>query len=115
MPFELGLAVAWQMQRPLSHMWFAFERKPFRLNKSLSDLNGSDHFVHDGSISGVWRELLNAFSRADRQPTVDEMRGVYRTLLSAKPSVLRASGSDSVFKPRPFRELIVAARRAAER
>jgi hypothetical protein len=38
MPFELGLAV--EMSRHQKHDWFVLEAKPYRLQRSLSDLNG---------------------------------------------------------------------------
>jgi hypothetical protein len=41
MPFELGLAVAWAQAHP-RHRWFVFESVRRRLNKSLSDLDGTD-------------------------------------------------------------------------
>ena len=42
MPFELGLAVAWEMMGSGRHMWFVMEAVNYRLAKSLSDLNGTD-------------------------------------------------------------------------
>jgi hypothetical protein len=43
MPFELGLAVGYHTRRAnREHTWFVFETKPWRLQKSLSDLNGTD-------------------------------------------------------------------------
>ena len=37
MPFELGLAVAWEMLGSGRHMWFVMEAVNYRLAKSLSD------------------------------------------------------------------------------
>jgi hypothetical protein len=42
MPFELGLAVAWEKSNPTKHNWFVFEAKAYRVQRSLSDLNGTD-------------------------------------------------------------------------
>jgi hypothetical protein len=44
MPFELGLAVAWAQAHP-QHKWFVFESVRRRLNKSLSDLDGTDPYI----------------------------------------------------------------------
>lgn len=41
MPFELGLAVDWALAANPKHAWFVFESKSHRLQKSLSDLNGT--------------------------------------------------------------------------
>ena len=63
MPFELGLAVAWEKSNPKKHTWFVFESKTYRLQKSLSDLNGTDPHIHGGQGAGVMRELSNVFRR----------------------------------------------------
>jgi hypothetical protein len=46
MPFELGLAVAWAEHVDKRHRWFVFESKEHRALKSLSDINGSEIYVH---------------------------------------------------------------------
>jgi hypothetical protein len=73
MPFELGLSVAWDKFGSRPHGWFVFEAKGFRLAKSLSDLSGTDIYLHNGRIDGVFRELCNAFVRRDQQPSVQQM------------------------------------------
>lgn len=60
MPFELGLAVAWDKLNAGQHVWFVLEAKSRRLHKSLSDLGGTDAYVHGGKPKGVFRELGNA-------------------------------------------------------
>jgi hypothetical protein len=94
--------------------WFVFEKQRYRLSKSLSDLDGSDPYIHDGTIRGVWRELNNAFVRRDQQPTAREMHRLYTTLQRAKPPILAASGAATVFAARPFRELVLLGRRVAD-
>src|SRR5271156_2929280 len=51
-PFELGLAVDWALGANPKHEWFVFESRAHRLEKSLSDLNGTDPHVHDGTPHG---------------------------------------------------------------
>jgi len=63
-----------------THTWFVFETIPWRLEKSLSDLNGTDIYVHGGSPTGLFRELLSAFVRQRRQPTVQQMNLIYESL-----------------------------------
>jgi hypothetical protein len=77
MPFELGLAVAWAQLNPSKHTWFVFEAIPYRVQKSLSDLNGTDPHIHNGRVQGVMRELCNAFVRPQHQPNVPEMMKTY--------------------------------------
>src|SRR5437588_4429091 len=49
MPFELGLAVALEKTRRGRHEWLVFETQPHRVWKSLSDLAGTDEYVHGGT------------------------------------------------------------------
>src|SRR5436305_2057198 len=57
MPFELGMAYA--LAQKVSHDFFVLEEKPFRLQASLSDLNGHDPHIHDSTPSGALRCVLN--------------------------------------------------------
>jgi hypothetical protein len=50
MPFELGLTVMCSALNPGQHTWFVFESENRRVQKSLSDLAGTDVYIHDGSI-----------------------------------------------------------------
>ena len=80
MPFELGLAVDWALAANTKHKWFVFESKSHRLQKSLSDLNGTDPYIHDGSAHGVLRGLMNALTRKNRRPGFPELDRIYRDL-----------------------------------
>jgi hypothetical protein len=63
MPFELGLAVAWQRVQPHEHTCHVFESRTRRIEKSLSDLGGTDVHIHRGLPAGVFAGLTNAFVR----------------------------------------------------
>jgi hypothetical protein len=105
MPFELGLSVAWEQCGGKKHTWFVCESMDFRLAKSLSDLSGTDPYVHHGSVRGVFRELCNAFVRSGRQPTVDQMWRIYRNVRKGLPKILQRSGARSVFEARVFKDI----------
>jgi hypothetical protein len=110
MPFELGLTARSSPQHAGSgHTWFVFERTPWRLQKSLSDLNGTDVYVHGGSSIGVFRELLSAFVRQRRQPTVGQMTKIYDALKLSLPKILHETGATSPFTASVFRRLSVLA------
>jgi hypothetical protein len=113
MPFELGLTVTWAKLNPRQHSWFVFEARARRVQKSLSDLDGSDPNIHDGTVEGVMREICNAFvrSRAAR-PTVPEMMRTYRGLSSKLNEITAAAGARSVFEARIFDDLCFAAKAA---
>ncbi len=102
MPFELGLSVAYEKSsKKRKHEWFVCESMNFRLAKSLSDLNGTDPYIHRGTIGGVFTELRNMFVRSDRQPSL--------------PIILRQAGSPSLYSARVFKDLCVLASASADR
>jgi hypothetical protein len=114
MPFELGLAVSWEKSDTSLHTWFIFEAKKFRVEKSLSDLKGTDPQIHEGKVSGVMRELSNIFRRPGNQPTVPEMMSTFSAISRASGRILADAGAESLFEARVFRELCFEARIAAE-
>ena len=111
MPFELGIVVGWHHnhQGP-AHTWSVFEANERRLKKSLSDLAGTDAYVHHGTPKGVLSELLNAFVRSPRQPTMLQMEFVFQSLKESLEEVLAKAGSPTLFKARAFLELLAVAR-----
>ena len=115
MPFELGLAVAWEKIHPEKHVWFVMESMNYRLAKSLSDLNGTDPYIHRGTIAGVFRELSNSFERTEAQPSVQQMWEIYREVRQGIPAILRQRGARSIFEASAFRDISIAASAAAAR
>jgi hypothetical protein len=114
MPFELGLAVALEKTKQSDHSWIVCETMRRRINKSLSDLDGTDAYIHDGTIAGVFREMGNAFVGSRRQPTVTEMRQIYRVLRAQFRTILKEAGARDAFNARVFKELCVLASTAAD-
>jgi hypothetical protein len=108
MPFELGLAVAWAQVHP-QHKWFVFESTRRRLNKSLSDLDGTDPYIHGGTVRGVMREVCNAFVNPVQQPTVPQMMNMYRALHRDSGRIMKNAGAHSMFSARVFSDLCLAA------
>lgn len=113
MPFELGLCVAWDRVGKKKHTWFVFEERTRRLTKSLSDLNGTDEYIHGATIKGVLRELCNAFVRPGRQPSIQQMLKVYRDVEESLPEVLERTGAMSIYSARAFKEICVIANASA--
>lgn len=109
MPFELGLAIAWSKLNPARHTWFVCESVERRAQKSISDLNGTDLNVHDGSPEGVMRELCNAFVRRESRPSVPQMVQSYKALIRVLPTIKQNSGTRTVFTATMFEELIATA------
>lgn len=115
MPFELGLVVAWERVGKVKHTWFVMESMNYRLAKSLSDLNGTDPYIHGGTIRGVFRELGNAFARRRKQPSALGMWRIYLEVREGVPAIVKRRGARSVFEAGVFRDISVAAGAAAAR
>jgi hypothetical protein len=114
MPFELGLAVGLSLSSS-THRWFVFEAQAHRLQKSLSDLNGFDPFVHEGTPESVMRALTNAFVANGSLPAVDDLMELYRAVRKVALAMKRRDGTKALFGARHFRELVVASREIAAR
>lgn len=114
MPCELGMTITWQQLNPGRHTWFVFESRNRRLQKSLSDLDGTDVNIHDATVEGVMRELCNAFVRHDPQPGVPQMLRTYRRVRRQVDEVMRAAGAASLFEARVFKDLCFFARATAQ-
>ena len=115
MPFELGLSVAWERVGGKNHSWFACESQHHRLTKSLSDLNGTDPYVHDGTVVGVFRELRNIFVRPGKQPSISQMWKIYRDVRKNLPAILKNAGTRSVYRAGVFKEICALAGASADR
>jgi hypothetical protein len=85
------------------------ETKNRRALKSLSDLAGTDVYIHDGKPRGVFREIGNALVRTQSQPTIEDMQFIYRKLRQNLPDLLKRTGAQSLFEARMFKELVVVA------
>jgi hypothetical protein len=109
MPFELGLAVAHDA-RNSRQTWYVCETVPYRINKSLSDLNGTDVRIHGGTVRGVFGALCEIFVRKTRQPSVQEMYRIYLVIRRNLPRIMRQAGARDAYSARVFRDLIFAAR-----
>ncbi len=104
MPLELGMTITWANLHPSRHTWFVWESEPYRLQRSASDLNGTDPYIHDGTPEGVLRELCNAF-RSDRTPSVPKMLEVYRFVDSGLNAILDRNGTRNPYDRSVFMEL----------
>ena len=72
-----------------------------RLQKSLSDLNGYEVNVHEGTIEGMVAVLLDIFPYRPSQPGPTELRALCRLLAKAAPEIKIQSNRD-LFRPRAF-------------
>ena len=104
MPLELGMTITWQLLNPDQHTWFVCESEPYRIQRSASDLNGTDPYIHGGTVEGIFRELCNAFPR-DRAPSVPQMLTVYGLVDSALNSIFKKNGTRNRYARSVFLDL----------
>lgn len=110
MPFELGLCVADAMRgERRKQNWIVFETVEQRMEKSLSDLKGTDARIHEGTINGVFGELCSVFEPGGRRPTVQQMRRIYREVRRKQSVILRQSGATTLYKGRVFKDICAVA------
>lgn len=109
MPLELGLALYYSYATKGRHRVFVFEKKPYRMMHSTSDINGIDPQIHKGKPSGVMVGLRNIFHQPERTTTVPEMLASYRAVKRKLPDLRRNAGSQSLFEASVFQDLILAA------
>ncbi len=109
MPFELGLAVARDVGKR-RETWYVCETLPYRVGKSLSDLDGTDVRIHGGTVKGVFGALCNIFARKTRHPSVQEMYRIYLVLRRGLPTIMRQAGARDSYGARVFQDLVLAAR-----
>jgi len=113
MPLELGMTITWANLKPSRHTWFVWESAPYRLQRSVSDLNGTDRYIHNGSPEGVLRELCNSFQR-DNTPTVPQMLENYRYIHRHLNAILRKNGSSNPYHRSVFTDLCLISKTLAD-
>lgn len=96
MPFELGLAcaVANLGQRRPRHAFVLLERRRYRLQRTLSDLNGFDPYIHNGTVAGTIESIMDALQPTSGAPSAqtvsrfDRTGGYCESTYKRRPTVL---------------------------
>ena len=83
------------------------------MKKSLSDLNGTDPYIHNYHPLGVLQELPNVLIRTKHRPTVVELEAILTDLKKAAARIKRGLPTKSLFGSRAFEDLVLAAQRIA--
>jgi hypothetical protein len=112
MPLELGLTITWAKLNPKRHGWSVWESAPKRLQKSMSDLDGTDPYIHSGAVEGVLSELRNAFVW-NNAPPMSKMMSAYRLVVENVDRILADAGTSNVYAASVFKELCFVAAGAA--
>ena len=106
MSFEVGLAVATARWRP-AHQWFLLEARPHRIQQTLSDLGGTDAYIHGDGPRQLLVALTDAMVRAAKQPTLDELYRLFQLLSEEAIGIRKNYGT--LFGARAFKDLVVVA------
>jgi hypothetical protein len=113
MPLELGMTITWANIKPSRHTWFVWESEPYRLQRSASDLNGTDPNIHYGTVEGVFSELRSAFVYRNA-PSVARMMKAYHLVDRRIEKILARAGTRNLYSATVFKELCFVALEAAE-
>lgn len=113
MSFEAGLATALSLSGNRSR-WYVLEEMEHRLQKSLSDLNGYDPFIHYGTAQGILVALTDIFSGGRNQPDPIQLFSLYRKVRRAASKV-KLAYRNNLFTPSCFRKLIAISQLMARR
>jgi len=109
MPLELGLALYRWHATKRRHRVYVFESKPYRAQKSTSDINGIDPQIHHGTAKGVMAGLRNILRQPGDVTTVPEMLLSYRAVRRKLPVLRQNAGGKSLFEASVFHDLTLAA------
>lgn len=112
MPFELGLACC--LSALERHDFFLFEARSYRLQKTLSDVNGIDPQIHEGKQEGAITCLFNCFGTTGAMPSLQEVLRLVHRLSRVARELKRKQGAITIFQPHLFRQLVEAATELAQ-
>ena len=114
MPFELGLAAALAIRKDSRqiqtgrHQFRLLEARSNRVQRSLSDLNGYEAFIHHARPLGVFAVVCDIFTSLRPFPIGDAsgFRGVHRALTAFAD---REYGRGTLYTPDRFSQVVFAA------
>lgn len=108
MPFELGLAAALAFRKGSGHQFRLLEARPNRVQRSLSDLNGYEAFIHYGRPNGVFAIVCDIFTMFRPFP-VGDVRGFQRVHRALTAFADTQYGRSTLYTPDRFSQVVIAA------
>lgn len=116
MPFEAGLAYAHSEASGGKHSFLVLEEVRFRIQRSTSDLNGIDPFIHHGTVEGMLSCVRNALvaKGATYRPTMEKMLAVARGVEIAMARLRRTREVATYFDANAFELAVGTASALAE-
>ncbi len=108
MPLELGLALYRSRTEPGRHQVYIFEQENYRIQRSTSDLNGLDPFIHNGTPRQIMARLRSIFLPEGQSVTVPKMMSAFERLIEALPAIKEKAGTDSIYEAAIFNDILLA-------
>ena len=108
MPFELGLAAVLASQDRARHQFRLLETRSNRLQRSLSDLNGYEAFIHRGRPDGVFAATCDIFTSLRPFP-IGDVRGFRRVHRALTAFADEQYGRGTLYTPDRFSQVVTAA------
>ena len=107
MPFELGVAIGASWGQP--HRAFVFEKQAFRLQRTLSDLNGLDPHPHHNTVGGMVQAVVNALAPHTSAARIEKLKRAARRVVRTVGKMKKKASADGVFSASGFKRVLVAA------
>ena len=108
MPFELGLACN-IARHDSAHQLVVMERKPYRLDKTLSDYKGRDLLIHAASCERLVSCILDTFVTADSMQDPQVVRRVAQKLRAAASEIKKDFRRKEIFHTALYLALVSSA------
>jgi len=106
MPFELGLACALARHRG-QHDYVIFDSEPYRLDRYLSDIKGRDPYIHQGTMFGAVKCVLDALSRPELQPEINRVYKMAVDLFQDAKIIKSNNRMDTIFNRTAFHRIVL--------
>jgi hypothetical protein len=113
MPFELGIAYA--LHRLKKHKYVVYDSQPYRLQRTLSDLNLIDPFIHDATAPQALGAIYHNFRLQNAQAPHSVGQQILDSLSAKVGEVKSAQGTGgTLFSREAFHQLIRLAVEASD-
>lgn len=107
MPFELGLACALNKHNG-PHTFILFEKKKYRLDRTLSDIKGCDPYIHKGTMLGVVHGVLESLASEDNQPEPTRVHRLAIDLWQTAKDLKKRNRKATIFNRTLFSQIVAA-------
>jgi hypothetical protein len=108
MPFELGIAVA-VSRVDRGHRFVILEKERYRLQKTLSDVNGFDPGIHGATRTGIISCVLSHLGKPHGNVSPSQVEAIRKQLWKTVPVLKRQHGRQSIYSRAIFMDLAAGA------